>query len=211
MRYIIILLFTFFFTYANTNISADYNETKELSNLIKSIKSAKGDDRRVKMNQLKLFLRSMNERKRIKVIAKVKRILQEGNRNINRPLKTRKSYIRHKRTPINNTYNNKVSTHTNPSGHINQPKHFLIPKNNLPSQLIPKTINMIKHPNIAHTVSPPVIPKPNINNYIQHIQYIQQNIQHVQEHILQNINNVQHMIRHNIQQNIPMKFFPIFK
>ena len=207
MRYILILLFAFCFTYANVN--KDNNDTKELSGLIDSIKSAKGDARRVKMNQLKLFLRSMNEKKRIKVIAKVKKILQEEQEeNRNRPSKARESYINHNKPSQNDISKTQVPVHTNPvqptpthpnpSSQTHQPSRTPIPQSNPPSCPIPKPTNIIKHPPVAPPVSPPIIPKPNINI-------------HVQEHIQQNINNVQHEIKNQIQHNIPTKFFPKLK
>ena len=214
MRYILIVLFTFCFTYAN--VKKDNNETKELSSLIESIKSAKGDSRRVKMNQLKLFLRSMNEKKRIKVIAKVKKILQEEQEeNRNRPSKARESYINHNKPSQNDISKTQVPVHTNPvqptpthpnpSSQTHQPSRTSIPQSNTPSCPMPKPTNIIKHP----PVSPPIMPKPNINTHIQ--DYVQQNIQHVQEHIQQNINNVQNEIKNQIQHNIPTKFFPKLK
>ncbi len=224
MRYILILLFAFCFTYANVN--KDNNDTKELSSLIDSIKSAKGDARRVKMNQLKLFLRSMNEKKRIKVIAKVKKILQEEaeSRNTNRPSKVRESYINHNKLPQNDISKTQVPVHTNPVqatptqptpthpnpiSQTHQPSRTPIPQSNPPSCPIPKPTNIIKHPPVAPPVSPPIMPKPNINTHVQ--ENVQQNIQHVQEHIQQNINNVQHEIKNQIQHNIPTKFFPKLK
>ena len=44
----------------------------KLDKLINDIKQAKGDDRRVKMNKLKLFLRKLNQEKREKAIYKLK-------------------------------------------------------------------------------------------------------------------------------------------
>ena len=135
---ILILLANIFIYAGDINIKID--------TLISKIKQAKGDERRVLMNQLKLQLRELNQLQREQALKKL-----ITNLNIHKQ-KGRVHFY------INSSHNgSKINNHNKPRNHqpaSNKP-HISPPNHNKPNNIKPKTPHI--KPQTPHT-------KPNHNN-----------------------------------------------
>ena len=128
MKILAVLITFLSIVYANNTID----------NLIVEIKNSYGDERRIKMNQLKLQLKKANLQQRAKAIAKLRKNLQHSNHpNTIEEKKSTKRCNTH-------THNHMDREQLNLKMHMNKKQNHQKPKNNQ-NENRSKVKNPIKH------------------------------------------------------------------